>query len=625
MRLSSSFAVSLLSASIHATFQTAAKGSNSKFAGSYASPRADHACFMPWISDAVLNPIEKKLDLILQPRCACEFNTTEWHELLAMYPQYKAQLADGLESNILQPLCPHKTHSLHRILIKQTILCILPRVHTRKVYRVRSQVIDVINHGFIDIAPLRVTCPLDNTNIDISSIDRQAPVTVRIPKELFILPDTSASFSASGNNKTKRNESPGDEFLASILTTYHSTKFRSHRNTDTLARAHFTTIPEFFDKKFEVAVCSVVIPPQRLEALYEWIEYHLHLGVDHFYLYNNPSSQQYTAGNNTVALSLLLARYIAANVVTVIPWTHEECVRGMGVGRTIMYANNTREFRPPLGINQLTGLASCYLRYAQTTRFMLSIDEDEFIVINPQNHSKHHISSDKTGKSRVLQTWLQDKLQTEDQSLAFAFKPLFAYSCPQRQFQRPNIANQRGFILRLDKSTYYGAAFHYEYKLLMDTSKVSSYFVHYAYQVHNPQNHLLAANAISETILNHSDAFLLHIRRFDTGSIFGQSLPLIPHQQFQTWICDWVYYLPLSSQYPQGKLYSEDKALLKVRKIYENNSLEIDDKETFEAASSQKLILDDELLANTRNAVKRRMIDWSNRKQQQSDEENNVN
>ncbi len=45
------------------------------------------------------------------------------------------------------------------------------------------------------------------------------------------------------------------------------------------------------DKKYYISICSIF----KNEAKYfeEWLEYHLMIGVDHFYLYNNFSEDNY--------------------------------------------------------------------------------------------------------------------------------------------------------------------------------------------------------------------------------------------------------------------------------------------------------------------------------------------
>ena len=58
----------------------------------------------------------------------------------------------------------------------------------------------------------------------------------------------------------------------------------------------------------------------RNEAPYlkEWIEYHLMMGVDHFYLYNNMSEDNYLE---------VLNPYIEHDIVTLVDWPNQEIGR----------------------------------------------------------------------------------------------------------------------------------------------------------------------------------------------------------------------------------------------------------------------------------------------------------
>lgn len=67
------------------------------------------------------------------------------------------------------------------------------------------------------------------------------------------------------------------------------------------------------EKKYKVSVCAIF----KNEALYlkEWIEYHKIIGIQHFYLYNNNSEDNYEE---------VLKPYIEKGLVTLIPWPHNQ-------------------------------------------------------------------------------------------------------------------------------------------------------------------------------------------------------------------------------------------------------------------------------------------------------------
>ena len=62
-------------------------------------------------------------------------------------------------------------------------------------------------------------------------------------------------------------------------------------------------------KKYKVAICAIF----KNEANYmkEWIEFHQMMGVDHFYLYNNNSADDYFS---------VLSQYIEKGIVTLVEW-----------------------------------------------------------------------------------------------------------------------------------------------------------------------------------------------------------------------------------------------------------------------------------------------------------------
>lgn len=67
------------------------------------------------------------------------------------------------------------------------------------------------------------------------------------------------------------------------------------------------------DKKYNVTICAIF----KNEGLYlkEWIEYHLIVGVDHFYMYNNNSTDKYLD---------VLKPYINSGKVTLINWPYQQ-------------------------------------------------------------------------------------------------------------------------------------------------------------------------------------------------------------------------------------------------------------------------------------------------------------
>ncbi len=67
------------------------------------------------------------------------------------------------------------------------------------------------------------------------------------------------------------------------------------------------------EKKYNVCICAIF--KDEGFFLKEWLEYHLIIGIDHFYLYNNNSSDNYQE---------ILNPFIRAGIVTLIDWPHQQ-------------------------------------------------------------------------------------------------------------------------------------------------------------------------------------------------------------------------------------------------------------------------------------------------------------
>lgn len=103
--------------------------------------------------------------------------------------------------------------------------------------------------------------------------------------------------------------------------------------------------PEMIKKKYYISICAIF----KNEATYleEWIEYHRIIGIDHFYLYNNFSQDDY---------SRILMPYIDEGIVTLTEW--------------------------PVNQGQMSAYEDCADRFSRDTNWIAFIDLDEFIVPN---------------------------------------------------------------------------------------------------------------------------------------------------------------------------------------------------------------------------------------------------
>jgi hypothetical protein len=95
-----------------------------------------------------------------------------------------------------------------------------------------------------------------------------------------------------------------------------------------------------------VAIMSIF--RDEADWLKEWIDYHEKVGVDHFYLYNNKSVDDYAA---------VLKPYIERGVVDVIEWDYDD-----------------------FPACQLRAITNCISSVKRSVKWLALIDTDEFIV-----------------------------------------------------------------------------------------------------------------------------------------------------------------------------------------------------------------------------------------------------
>lgn len=111
-----------------------------------------------------------------------------------------------------------------------------------------------------------------------------------------------------------------------------------------------------YDKKYAMSICGIFKNEARF--LKEWIEYHQLVGIDHFYLYNNDSTDNYRD---------ILQPYINMGLVTLI------------------------EF--PGDCMQMKAYLDFYNRFANETQWVSFLDIDEFICPNSHLNLKDWIKS----------------------------------------------------------------------------------------------------------------------------------------------------------------------------------------------------------------------------------------
>eukprot|EP00026_Physarum_polycephalum_P013328 Phypoly_transcript_13717.p1 GENE.Phypoly_transcript_13717~~Phypoly_transcript_13717.p1 ORF type:complete len:307 (-),score=47.02 Phypoly_transcript_13717:43-963(-) len=146
----------------------------------------------------------------------------------------------------------------------------------------------------------------------------------------------------------------------------------------------------------KVSLCTTV----KNEAFYlkEWISYHLLMKVDHFYVYNDQSTDNITE---------VLAPFIKQGVVTLIPWDHEK--------QTVDPSLVVPE--PPFTRSQRFSIADCLYNHKNESEWFGIWDVDEFVSFNnsfanmhefieyaEQRYDEYHIPLTTFGSSGYLKT-----------------------------------------------------------------------------------------------------------------------------------------------------------------------------------------------------------------------------
>lgn len=354
--------------------------SDNQFNGAFCQLNNYHHIFpldppdhrVPWVWDATESSDKQIVEVTIVSREACKFNYTEWKYLVKRFPQYRSQLGNGADTNILvQTLQDFKyfipngnsKDELSNKILQSHVTCTFlmnnERVDALKSLRIKDDPIS-------ELATALIKCPVPPRHVKWSHL--------RLDKVL----------------------NTGD-----VLSTAAFPVCRQTSNAG----------------KFKLSVCTATGRSSR-SHLVEWIEYHRLMGVNHFFIYDTTGSGTTTLRSHTAAspvstsVSETLADYVWEGVVTVVRWPYRNCVLGMASGRWVAYSKEGEDkqepridgdalvnrsqsrdsldagqsgrsrsyFTPPRAIAQTAALASCYSRFRGSSEWMIHIDDDEFLV-----------------------------------------------------------------------------------------------------------------------------------------------------------------------------------------------------------------------------------------------------
>jgi len=122
--------------------------------------------------------------------------------------------------------------------------------------------------------------------------------------------------------------------------------------------AHQATVENPKSKEYNLSICTVF--KDEAPYLKEWIEYHRLVGVDHFYLYNNESTDHFRE---------VLDPYIEEGIVTLIYWP-EPFPGRLSKDAPFKFVHDT----------QVPGFEHAIRLSAPQTTWLATIDADEFMV-----------------------------------------------------------------------------------------------------------------------------------------------------------------------------------------------------------------------------------------------------
>lgn len=121
-------------------------------------------------------------------------------------------------------------------------------------------------------------------------------------------------------------------------------------------------------KKYYVSICAIF--KNESQYLHEWIEFHRIIGIEHFYLYNNFSNDNYLE---------VLDKYIKEGLVTLVEW--------------------------PIMQGQMKAYSDCVEKFSSETNWISFIDLDEFIVPNSVNNIRDALKPFERNRPSVIAYW----------------------------------------------------------------------------------------------------------------------------------------------------------------------------------------------------------------------------
>lgn len=137
-------------------------------------------------------------------------------------------------------------------------------------------------------------------------------------------------------------------------------------------------IPVSLFAKYNVSMCTIF--QNDAPFLREWIEFHKMQGIEHFYMYNNDSSDDYLA---------MLQPYMDKGVITLVQWPYD-----YNEGDVVAWKDI-----------QTGAYMDCIAKYGKDSRWIAFIDSDEFLFC-PSGKKLHAFLRRYKNHAAVCANWL---------------------------------------------------------------------------------------------------------------------------------------------------------------------------------------------------------------------------
>jgi len=328
---------------------------------------ADTSPNLPFVWDAHYNAVSGLVELTVASRKPCAFNRARWKEACSRFPQYSPQMAGCDDSKVLIDVpeagasvgvgaspSPETTYDeveealpLERLFGGQ-LACVYSR-RGKAVYQMLSQPVQG-RKLWLMLGAFQVRCPeprefvvvngsrliasrnpvawdsvalrrVDGVNGGVARF-KEGPVVSSTPSAKAVTTETFSVCAAGDAAYADLRKKPVAEPPRPPVETSSKQRRRPHR----------------------LSVCAVANSASTSSRsnsrtlLTEWLEYHLSIGVEHFYLYD--MSRRRTGQR----LADLLTDYVAAGVVTVVPWPYQSCVDGMAAEKPLQWTHEERQY-----------------------------------------------------------------------------------------------------------------------------------------------------------------------------------------------------------------------------------------------------------------------------------------